>query len=65
MSGYTDEALDLLYRKCRFAGNLWTVVYVNNGHVHLTSWDGKQSKLNVAVGAIQLIDEDADCYPEE
>jgi len=56
---------ELLYRKCRFAGQLWTVVYVNSGYVYLTSIDGKQHKRNIAVTEIQLIDEFADPYPEE
>jgi hypothetical protein len=54
-----------LYQRCRFAGNVWTVVYVNNGHVNLTSLDGLQHKRNIAITEIQVVDEFADPYPEE
>lgn len=65
MSGYCDESLKWLYQRCRFAGSLWTVTYVNNGHVNLTSIDGRQFKQHIAVSEIQLIDEFEDGYPEE
>lgn len=39
---------NLLYQRCRFCGTVWAVVYVNNGHVNLTSLDGRQFKHNIA-----------------
>ncbi len=54
-----------LYQRCHFCGTVWTIVYVNNGHVNLTSLDGRQFKHNISLSEIQLIDEFKDCYPEE
>jgi hypothetical protein len=54
-----------LYQRCHFAGTIWTIVYIEHGHVHLTSLDGKQTKQHIAISEIQLIDEFDDVYPEE
>ena len=55
----------ILYRRCHFCGTVWTITYVNNGHVNLTSLDGCQFKRNVALSEIQVIDEFSDAYQEE
>jgi hypothetical protein len=54
-----------LYQRCHFAGNIWTIVYINHGHVDLVSLDGKQFKPNISISQIQVIDEFKDFYPEE
>ena len=56
---------NLLYQRCHFCGIVWTIVYVNNGHVNLTSLDGRQFKQNIALSEIKVIDEFANAYPEE
>lgn len=47
---------NLLYQRCHFCGTVRIVVYVNNGHVNLTSLDGRQLKHNIALSEIQVID---------
>ena len=54
-----------LYQRCRFAGTIWTIVYIDHGHVDLVSLDGKQFKPNISISQIQVIDEFKDFYPEE
>jgi len=54
-----------LYDRVRFCGGVWTIVYKENGKLHLTSLDGKQHKRNIHESQVQLIDQFADCYPEE
>ena len=41
----------------RFCGGVWTVVYKENGKLHLTSLDGKQHKRNIHESQVQLIDQ--------
>lgn len=58
-----DEAR--LFQRCTFAGSLWNIVFINHGLLNLTSIDGKQFKQGIDRSMVQLIDDDADCYPEE
>ena len=44
-----------LYQQCNFAGVVWTIVFIKNGQVHLTSLDGKQHKQNIDIGVITPI----------
>ena len=34
---------------------VWTIVFIKNGQVHLTSLDGKQHKQNIDIGVITPI----------
>lgn len=58
-----DEAR--LFQRCTFAGSLWTIVFINHSLLNLVSIDGKQFKQGIDRSMVQLIDEFADCYPEE
>lgn len=46
-----------LFQQCKFAGVIWTIVFVKNGHVHLTSLDGTQHKRYIDISVISVIDD--------
>lgn len=54
-----------LFQRCRHVGTDWHITFIQNGHVDLTSIDGKQKKKHIHLSTIQLIDEFSDCFPEE
>ena len=41
-----------LFQQCKFAGVVWTIVFIKNSHVHLTSLDGKQHKRYIDICVI-------------
>ena len=41
-----------LFHQCNFAGVVWTIVFIKNNYVHLTSLDGKQHKQYIDISII-------------
>lgn len=65
MMEHTYQAPTHLYQACRYAGSLWHVAFENQGHVHLTSYDGLDHARNIHLSQVQFLDEFQDLYPEE
>lgn len=54
-----------LYQRCHYAGRIWCIVLIGEGVVNLQSLDGMRFKRHVAINEISMIEDCADCYPEE